>query len=103
MTKLFFLSFYTEFLPRFCSFFHPLGKKLFQNIIFLHRNEKKKKMDFSSLQDKFFPKDEFQKSKSGFGGYRGCRGHNYEHSNVKGTRYRTKESPIQHQKWKKVP
>ena len=42
MTKLFFLSFYTEFLPRFCGFFHPLGKKIFQNIIFLHRDEKKK-------------------------------------------------------------
>ena len=33
---LYFLSFYTEFLPRFCVFFfHPLGKKIFQNLIFL--------------------------------------------------------------------
>ncbi len=99
MTKLFFLSFYTEFLPSFCGFFHPLGKKS-SKISFFCIAMKKKKMDFSSLQDKFFPKDEFQKSKSGF---RGCRGHTYEHSNIKGTRYRTKESPIQPQKWKKVP
>ena len=60
-------------------------------------------MDFSSLLGKFFPKTEFQNSESGFRGCRGYRGHNVEHSNVKGTRYRKKESHIQHQKWKKVP
>ena len=80
----------SEFLTRFCAFFIPSEKK-------------SSKIDFSSLSDKFFPKAEFQYSKSGFRGCRNCRGHNLEHSNVKGTRYRTKESPIQHQKWKKVP
>ena len=36
-----FLSFYTEFLPRFRVFFRRSGKKIFENRIFFHRDEKK--------------------------------------------------------------
>ena len=36
-----FLSFYTEFLPRFRVFFRRSGKKIFENCIFFHRDEKK--------------------------------------------------------------
>ena len=57
----------------------------------------KKNNGFFFAIGQFFPKAEFQKSKNGLRGCRGCRDHNLEHSNDKGTRYRTKGSPIQHQ------
>ena len=80
--------------PFLCFFSSPRKKKSSKTAFFFIKMKKWIFLPFSDRKWNFLLKLNFKNLIVIFRGCRGCRGYNLEHSNVKGTQYRTKESPI---------